>query len=308
MPWRFGGDPLKLNPCESDIPGHEQNNPLQKPNMSDQRFRPRGSFQGRKPKRDFSSEHLNKGKKASRPIFGIHPVVEAIRSGKEIEKIFVQKNIANKLMAEINTAIREFNIPVQFVPVEKLNHLVKSANHQGVIAMLSPIGYQDLDNIIPVVFEKGETPLVLILDRITDVRNLGAIARSAECAGVHAIVVPSRGSGQINSDAIKSSAGAIFNIPICRSENLKNTIELLKKSGLTIIACTEKTEMTIYKTDLSVPLAIVLGSEEDGISEEYLKLCDVRSKIPLFGNTESLNVSVSAGVILYEAVRQRTGK
>ena len=243
--------------------------------------------------------------KSNRPIFGIHPVIEAIRSGKEIEKIFIQKNIANKLMAELNNEIKGFSIPIQFVPPEKLNHLVKAKNHQGVVAVLSPIGYLSLENIIPGIFEKGETPLLLILDRITDVRNLGAIARSAECAGVHAIIVPSRGSGQINSDAIKSSAGAIFNIPICRSENLKHTIDLLKKSGLSIVACTEKAEKDIYKTDFSLPAAIVLGSEEDGISEEYLRLCDTKAKIPLFGKTESLNVSVSAGIILYEVIRQR---
>ena len=243
--------------------------------------------------------------KSNRPIFGIHPVIEAIRSGKEIEKIFVQKNIANKLMAELNNEIKELSIPIQFVPAEKLNHLVKAKNHQGVVAVLSPIGYQNLEDIIPTIFESGETPLLLILDRITDVRNLGAIARSAECSGVHAIIVPNRGSGQINSDAIKSSAGAIFNIPVCRSENLKHTIDMLKKSGLSIIACTEKTDKTIYKTDFTLPAAIVLGSEEDGISAEYLRLCDSQAMIPLFGKTESLNVSVSAGIILYEVIRQR---
>ena len=261
-------------------------------------------FKG-KHQRDFSSPHLKEGRKASRPICGIHPILEAIRAGKEIEKIYLQKNAGNKTMAELNTAIREHNIPFQFVPTEKLNHLIKSTNHQGVVAILSPIAYQDLELILPTVFEKGETPLVLVLDRITDIRNLGAIARSAECAGVHAIVIPSRGSAQINSDVIKSSAGALFNIPVCRSENLKTTIDYLKKSGLHLIACTEKCDTPIYQADLSLPLAILMGSEEDGISEEYLHLCDARTKIPLYGNTESLNVSVSAGIILYEAVRQR---
>ncbi|MBI4929467.1 MAG: 23S rRNA (guanosine(2251)-2'-O)-methyltransferase RlmB [Bacteroidetes bacterium] len=256
-------------------------------------------------KKDFSSSHLREGKKASRPICGIHPVIEAIRSGKEIEKIFFQKNAGNRVMGELNEEIKKYNIPFQFVPLEKLNHLVKSTNHQGVVAMLSPIGYQNIETIIPTVFENGETPLVIILDRITDVRNLGAIARSAECAGVHAIIVPSRGSGQINSDAIKSSAGAIFNIPVCRSENLKTSIDFLKKSGLRIIACSEKAEKTIYKTDFLFPVALILGSEEDGISDEYLKLSDDKVQIPLFGKTESLNVSVSAGVILFEVIRQR---
>lgn len=241
----------------------------------------------------------------AKPIFGIRPVIEAIRSGKEIEKIFLQKNIANKLMGEFNKEIKNFKIPFQFVPEEKLNHLIKSRNHQGVVALLSPITYRDIEDIIPTVFEKGETPLVIILDRITDVRNLGAIARTAECTGAHALIVPAKGSAQINSDAIKSSAGAIYQIPICRSENLKNTIDFLKRSGLRIISCTEKSEKTIYETDFSLPTAIVLGSEEDGISEEYLKLSDAKVQIPFKGKIESLNVSVSAGIALYEAVRQR---
>ncbi len=218
----------------------------------------------------------------------------------------MQKGTGNALMSELYKEITEYKIPFQFVPSEKLNHLVKSKNHQGVVALLSPITYQNIEDIIPTAFEKGETPLVLILDRITDVRNMGAIARTAECAGVHAMIVPGKGSAQINSDAIKTSAGAIFNLPICRSENLKNTIDFLKRSGLQIIACTEKTENTIYKTDLNLPIAIILGSEEDGIAAEYLKLCDAKAQIPLFGKTESLNVSVSAGVVLFEAIRQRT--
>jgi 23S rRNA (guanosine2251-2'-O)-methyltransferase len=257
------------------------------------------------PKKDFSSITQGAGRKANRPICGIHPILEAIRSGKEIEKIYFQKSIGNKPIGELSDAIKEFNIPFQFVPLEKLNHLVKATNHQGVVAMLSPINYQNMDDIIPTMYEKGETPLVLILDRITDVRNLGGIARSAECSGVHAILIPAKGSGQLNSDAIKSSAGAIFNIPICRSENLKITIEQLKASGLQVVACTEKTDSTIYQNDFTVPTAVIVGSEEDGISGEYLKLCDARVKIPLMGNTQSLNVSVATGVVLYEVVRQR---
>ena len=259
----------------------------------------------RKNKKDFSSATHGAGRKATRPICGVHPIIEAIRSGKEIEKIYFQKNIGNKPIGELTDAIKEFNIPFQFVPLEKLNHIVKSTNHQGVVAMLSPINYQNIEDIVPTIFESGEIPLILILDRITDVRNLGAVARSAECSGVHAILIPSRGSGQINSDAIKSSAGAIFNIPICRSENLKTAIEELKASGLRIVACTEKTDTIIYKNDFTVPTAVILGSEEDGISEEYLKMCDIKTKIPLFGNTESLNVSVAAGIVLYEVIRQR---
>lgn len=257
------------------------------------------------PARKKSSFSREDKQSATKLIFGIRPVIEAIRSGKEIEKIFFQKDSGSRLMGELNEDIKKYKIPFQFVPAEKMNHLIKSRNHQGVIALLSPVTYRDIEDIIPTVFEKGETPLVIILDRITDVRNIGAIARSAECAGVHAMIVPSRGSAQINSDAIKASAGAIYQIPICRSENLKQTFDFLKRSGLRIIACTEKSEKTIYETDFSLPTAIVLGSEEDGISEEYMKLSDAKAKIPLHGKIESLNVSVSAGITLYEVVRQR---
>lgn len=243
--------------------------------------------------------------KSERPIHGIHPVLEAIRAGREIEKILLLKSSGTKLLSEFSKEIKEFNIPFQFVPQEKLNHLVKSTSHQGVVALVSPVSYRDLENILPGIYEKGEIPLILILDRITDVRNLGAMARSAECAGAHAIVVPSRGSGQINHDTIKSSAGAIFNIPICRSENLKKTIETLKNNGLQIIACTEKADKPVYHCNFTLPTALILGSEEDGISPEYLRMCDEQVLIPMKGKTESLNVSVSAGICLFEVLRQR---
>ena len=256
--------------------------------------------------KDYSSPAI--GRRASAPIFGIHPILEAIRAGKDIEKVLMQKGTGNKLMSELYKEIVEYKIPFQFVPPEKLNHLVKSKNHQGVVALLSPVVYQDIQNIIPGIFEKGETPLVLILDRITDVRNLGAIARTAECSGVHAILVPSKGSAQINSDAVKTSAGAIFRIPVCRSENLKYTIEFLKRSGLQIIGCTEKAGKKIIQINFSMPSAIILGSEEDGISPEYLKQCTEEAAIPLLGEIGSLNVSVSAGMVLYEALRQKNFK
>ncbi len=244
-------------------------------------------------------------KNNSKPIFGIHPVKEAIAAGKDIEKIFLQRGTGNKLMSELYKEITENKIPFQFVPPEKLNHLVKSKNHQGVIALLSPITYRNIEDIIPTVFEKGETPLILLLDRITDVRNIGAIARTAECTGVHALIVPAKGSAQINSDAIKTSAGAIFNLPVCRSENFKHTIEFLKRSGLQIIACTEKGNKQIDEINFSLPTALILGSEEDGVSEEYLKRCDAETAIPLLGETASLNVSVAAGIALYEVMRQK---
>lgn len=265
-------------------------------------------FSYQKTERKDYSGSASFGRKASTPIFGIHPILEALRAGKDIEKVFMQKGTGNTLMSELYREITEYKIPFQFVPPEKLNHLVKSKNHQGVVALLSPITYQDIENIIPAVFEKGETPLVMVLDRITDVRNLGAIARTAECTGVHALVVPAKGSAQINSDAIKTSAGALFNLAVCRSENLKYTIEFLKRSGLQLIACTEKGSKQINEINFSVPTALILGSEEDGISPEYLKRCDAEAHIPLLGETASLNVSVAAGIALYETMRQKRFK
>lgn len=279
----------------------ERNKPTRRPFV-----RSNDSFKSTSPRSgDRSSMGREKKEDANKLIFGIRPVIEAIRAGKEIEKIFFQQGTGSALMAELNDEIKKYKIPFQFVPAEKLNNLMKSKNHQGVIAQLSPVTYRDIEDIIPTVFEKGETPLVIILDRITDVRNFGAISRSSECAGVHALIIPSKGSAQINSDAIKTSAGALYQIPVCRSENLRQTCDFLKRSGLQIIACTEKTDETIYDTDFSLPTAIILGSEEDGISDEYLKLSDGKAKIPLFGKIESLNVSVSAGITLYEVVRQR---
>lgn len=240
-------------------------------------------------------------------IFGIRTIIEAIHSGKEIDKVFLQNGIKGDLFSELKSLITKNAIPFQFVPVEKLDRLTPK-NHQGAVCFVSPIVYQSLEAILPAIFEKGETPLLLILDRITDIRNFGAITRTAECAGVHAIIIPSRGAAQINGDAVKTSAGALHKIPVCREENLKLTIEYLKASGLRIIACSEKTNKLYTDCDLTGPVAIMMGSEEDGISPEYLKRCDLTVKLPLLGTIESLNVGVATGVILYETVRQRTVK
>jgi 23S rRNA (guanosine2251-2'-O)-methyltransferase len=237
-------------------------------------------------------------------IFGLRPIIEAIQAGKEIDTLFIQKGLKNELFQELWQLVRAHKVNYKHVPVEKLNRLTRK-NHQGVFAFISPISFHKTDSIVQEVFEKGETPLFLILDRITDVRNFGAIVRSAECAGAQTIIVPQKGSAAINGDALKTSAGALHNIPICREFNLKATIEYLKNSGLQIIGCTEKTENFIYQTNLTIPTAIIMGSEEDGISDEYLKLCDYKVGIPMKGNIGSLNVSVSAGVVLYEAVRQK---
>ena len=237
-------------------------------------------------------------------IFGLRPIIEAIQAGKEIDTLFIQKGLKNELFQELWQLVRARKVNYKHVPVEKLNRLTRK-NHQGVFAFISPINFHKTDIVIQDVFEKGENPLFLVLDRVTDVRNFGAIVRTAECSGVHAVIVPEKGSAAINGDALKTSAGALHNIPICREFNLKATIEYLKNCGLQIVGCTEKTEEKIYQLNFNLPTAIIMGSEEDGISTEYLKLCDYKAKIPMNGTIGSLNVSVSAGVILYEAVRQR---
>ncbi|MCE3278834.1 MAG: rlmB [Bacteroidetes bacterium] len=243
-------------------------------------------------------------KESDNMIFGLRPVIEALKSGKEIDRLFVQNGLKNELFGEMMGMLKKHNVQYQYVPVEKLNRLTKN-NHQGVVGYISSIVYHKIQDVLPVVFDKGKMPLVLILDRITDVRNFGAIARTAECSGVDAIIIPMKGAAQINADAIKTSTGALHKIPVCREENLKQVIEYLRESGLTVVACTEKTSDNYYQQDYTLPVAIIMGSEEDGISPEYLKLADAHAKIPLMGEIGSLNVSVAAGILLYEVVRQR---
>jgi 23S rRNA (guanosine2251-2'-O)-methyltransferase len=237
-------------------------------------------------------------------VFGIRAVIEAIKSGQEIESLYIQRGLKGDIFHELKALMTEYQLSAQQVPVEKLNRLTPK-NHQGVVAFISPISYQKIEDIIPMIYENGEVPLVLLLDGITDVRNLGAIARTAACSGVHAIVVPSKGSAQINPDTIKTSAGALYTIPVCRVESLSKTARFLQESGLQLVACTEKTEDYLYKPDYTAPTAIIMGSEEDGISNDLIRISDHLAKIPMFGEIESLNVSVSSGIILYEAVRQR---
>ncbi len=247
---------------------------------------------------------IMKNKRKTEHIFGIRAIIEAIESGKTIDKLFIQKGLHNNLFAELWKIVRLKRINYKHVPIEKINRLTKK-NHQGVFAFISPIEIQNIEDIIPTLYEKGITPLILVLDRITDIRNFGAIARSAECAGVNTILIPEQNSAAINADAIKTSAGALHRINVCRTWNLKLTLQFLKESGIQIIACTEKTEKNMYEADYRSPTAIIVGSEEDGISPEFLKMSDNKVKIPMNGEIESLNVSVSSGIILYEAVRQR---
>jgi 23S rRNA (guanosine2251-2'-O)-methyltransferase len=237
-------------------------------------------------------------------IYGIHPILEALNAGKDIEKILLSRELRNAQVREITTLAEKLEIPVQNVPNEKLDSFTK-ANHQGIVAFVSMIEYQPIEDILIKTFESGGQPMFLILDRITDVRNFGAIARSAECAQVDALIIPSRGSAQVNADAIKTSAGALNLIPVHRSPNLKNTLRYLKDSGVRLVAVTEHGSADFGKTDLTGPIAFILGSEEDGISPEYLKLCDDRIRIPLLGTIGSLNVSVAAGIIIFETLRQR---
>lgn len=237
-------------------------------------------------------------------IFGTRAVIEAINTGKNIEKVFIKTGLNNELYQQLLALIKENEIAHQFVPIEKINRITHK-NHQGVLAFISPVEFTDIEMLLPLIFESGKDPLFLILDQITDVRNFGAIARSAECAGVDAIIIPEKGMARIGADAIKTSAGAIHHIPICKVNNLYRTIQYLQNSGIQIIAATEKADKIYTQGNFKSPVAIVMGSEESGISQSILNIADQKLKIPLYGNIESLNVSVSAALMIYEAVRQR---
>ncbi len=237
-------------------------------------------------------------------VYGLHPLMEALEAGKEVEKVFLQKGLEGKTFRQLHRLLKIHRIPFQVVPLEKLNRLTRK-NHQGVVAYVSPVAFFDIEQLLPTLYEKGETPFLLMLDKITDVRNFGAILRTAESAGVHAVIIPAKGAAQLNSGTIKSSAGAIFKIPICRQHNLKETLQYLKNSGLRIAAITEKADKPYFQENLTGPIVLLLGSEGEGISPEYLKLADVRLRIPMLGQIASLNVSAATAILLYETVRQR---
>lgn len=237
-------------------------------------------------------------------IFGLRAVIEAINSGETIEKIFIQKGLKGSLYQELEVLLKDANISHSFVPVEKLNRF-SNKNHQGVVAQISPISYYDIDDLILNVIESGTTPLFLLLDQINDVRNFGAIIRTAECTGVNGIIIQKKGSAPINGDTIKTSAGAVFKIPICKVDHIKDALFHMQASGIKVIAATEKTEKTLYQIDFTEPTAIIMGSEGRGINPSVLKLVDDKAKLPILGDIESLNVSVACGAFLYEVVRQR---
>ncbi|WP_437398107.1 23S rRNA (guanosine(2251)-2'-O)-methyltransferase RlmB [Flagellimonas lutimaris] len=244
--------------------------------------------------------------KDSQLIYGVRAVLEAINADQPINKIFVQKGLKGELYKELESSVRKSGIGLSYVPIEKLNRLTRNNNHQGVVAQISPVEFQQFETLVEQVLAKEELPLFLLLDGVSDVRNFGAIIRTAECSGVHGIIVPKNGAAPITDDTVKTSAGAAFNVPIAKVDHLKDAIFYLQSSGIVITGATEKAENDIYQVDFKQPTAIIMGSEEKGISPSTLSSIDHQAKLPLMGKIGSLNVSVACGVFLYEVVRQRT--
>lgn len=242
--------------------------------------------------------------KKNQLIYGIRAIIEAIDAQKPINKLFLQKGLKGDLYKELEVKIRKSGLSVSYVPIEKLNRLSNN-NHQGAIAQISPVAFHNFETLIEKILQEKKKPLLLLLDQVTDVRNFGAIIRTAECTGVDAIIVPKSGSAPITEDTVKTSAGAAFNIPISKVDHLKDVIFYLQASDITVVGATEKTEKSIYEIDFNIPLAILMGSEEKGISPSILKILNASAKLPLLGEIGSLNVSVACGVFLYEALRQR---
>ena len=237
-------------------------------------------------------------------IYGIRAVIEAVKSGREIDKVFVKRELTGENASELMELLREYRIPFKKVPIEKLNRLTRG-NHQGVVAILSAITYHNIEHVVPALYEEGRLPFLLILDGITDVRNFGAIARTAECVGVDAIVIPENGSVSVGADAVKTSAGALLKIPVCRVHNLAHTVTWLEENGYNLVAVSEKASTNYTEADYTIPTALVMGAEDTGISPHIFKACSTKVAIPMFGDIGSLNVSVAAGVLMYEVVRQR---
>lgn len=237
-------------------------------------------------------------------IFGIRAIIEAIQAGKELDKVFLQKDAQGDLMRDLLKTMKQHKVNFTYVPIEKLNRLT-SKNHQGAVASIAPVSFHDLETLVTTVLESGKTPLFLILDQLSDARNFGAIIRTAECTGVDGIIIGKQGAAPVNGDTVKTSAGAVFNVPICKVEHIKDAIFFLQGSGVKTIAATEKTDSTLYDLSLNEPLAIIMGSEDRGVNPSVLKIVDEKAKLPMFGTIASLNVSVACGAFLYEVVRQR---
>lgn len=240
-------------------------------------------------------------------VIGKHPVIDLLVSGNPVQKVFIAKGLKGPTEIDIRRLTGEANIPLSRVDNQKLDRLSNHKNHQGLIAITSPIPFQKIEDIIPHLYEQNQTPLILILDHVTDVRNFGAIARSALALGTHAIIIPSKGTAAINKDAIKSSAGALLEIPICRMSNLVDAAQFMKDSGITVYASTLRDAQTVDQIDLTIPTAIVIGSEDHGVDNTMIKVSDGLFKIPQSDKVDSLNVSVATGIILYEVNRQRLG-
>ncbi|WP_375240803.1 23S rRNA (guanosine(2251)-2'-O)-methyltransferase RlmB [Polaribacter sp.] len=238
-------------------------------------------------------------------IFGIRAIIEAIESGSTINKIYLQKGLRGNLFYELDKLIKEKKLTTSMVPVEKLNRLSKNNNHQGAVAQISPIDFHDLETLIEKTLESDKKPLFLLLDQLSDVRNFGAIIRTAECTGVNGIIVQKNGSAPVNAETIKTSAGAAFKIPICKVDHIKDALFILQSAEIKTVAATEKTDDSLYQVDLNQPIAIVMGSEHRGVNPSILKMVDYKAKLPLLGEIASLNVSVACGAFLYETVRQR---
>ncbi len=237
-------------------------------------------------------------------VFGLRPVIEAIEAGKTIDKVFIQNGLQGSIYADLKVLLAKNKLRPNYVPIEKLNRFTRK-NHQGIVAFISDIPFYKIEDLLPQLFEEGKTPFLLMLDRLTDVRNFGAICRTAECVGIDAIIIPEKGAAPINSDAIKTSAGALYNIKICKEKNLAHTVDFLQQSGVQVFASTEKAQKLIYELDFTEPCAIVMGNEETGISKEVMHHSDEKMKLPIEGKTQSLNVSVACGAIMYEAMRQK---
>ena len=252
--------------------------------------------------------HSNQTSKSeTSTIYGLRPIMEALESGVRIDRVYFQNGLSGQLASSLKARIHDGGIPFQYVPAERLDRLAGGGNHQGVVATISPIAYHHAIELIPALMEREDAkpPVLIMLDRVTDVRNFGAIARTAECAGADAIIIPDHGSAQVSDDAVKTSSGALLRLPVCRESNLKTVINLAHQCGMQVVAATEKGATDYLAVDFKLPTLIILGAEETGISPELLRLADQRACIPILGQVQSLNVSVAAAIFLYEVLRQR---
>ena len=238
-------------------------------------------------------------------IYGARTVMEAMEAGRQIDKVLIKKGLDSELRNDVYEKARELHVPIQIVPVETLDRLARQVNHQGVVAYTAVVAYLNLEEILADLTKRGVDPLILMIDQVSDVRNFGGIARTAECLGAHAIVIPEQGSARINADAMKVSAGALNHIPVCRVHHLQDTVHMLKDAGVRIAACAEKLQTNLWESDLKGPLCLVFGSEDKGITPRLVRSADVQVSIPMFGQISSLNVGVSVGIVMAEVARQR---